>query len=145
MLSVGILIPTCTNWCLPCLPSNYFQRENASTWQAMHWCENICIWVCIGMLQYVACVEGLVLCFMCVHLSGSMCCACVLSGQYPSRSVQGRLAARAHDLWGRGMTENLSGNLQLQLETLELYQSNLNNSAFWKILQRTNPFLLPNE
>lgn len=27
------------------------------------------------------------------------------------------------------MTENLSGNLQLQLETLELYQNNLDNSA----------------
>lgn len=43
------------------------------------------------------------------------------------------------------MTEKWSGNLQLRLETLELYQSNLNNSTLWKMLQTTNPFLVSNE
>lgn len=61
---------------------------------------------------------------LCVRAPGIVGCA----GH--SRDVQGRLAARAHDLrGGRGMTENPSGNLQLQLETLELYQNNLSNSA----------------
>lgn len=62
---------------------------------------------------------------LCVRAPGIVGCA----GH--SRDVQGRLAARAHDLrgGGGGMTENLSGNLQLQLETLELYQNNLSNSA----------------
>lgn len=59
---------------------------------------------------------------LCVCAPGMVCCA----GH--SRDGQARLAARAHDLRG-GMTENLSGNLQLQLETLELYQNNLNNAA----------------
>lgn len=77
--------------------------------------------------------------------SGRMGCACVLLGQHRRRNEQGRLAAKAHDLRGRGITENPSGNLQLQLETLELYQSNLNNSVLCKMLQRTNPFLLSNE
>lgn len=88
-----------------------YMTGSALVWNYLYW------WVCIGTLQCVACVEGLVL-YVCA--SGSMCCACLLSGQYTSRNVQRRLAARAHDLWGRGMTENLSGNLQLQLETLEL-------------------------
>lgn len=61
---------------------------------------------------------------------------CLCTWQYTSRNVQGRL-----DLCRRGVTENPSGNLLLQLKTLELYQSNLSNSALWKMLQRTNPFL----
>lgn len=58
--------------------------------------------LCTSVKRFV--FEGVLVCCTCgrtcalfyVCASGSMCCACVLSGQYARGNVQGRLAARTH-------------------------------------------------
>lgn len=72
------------------------KKKKAGTLQATFMCENSRV---LDQLW----VRGMILlCFLC-------------------RNVQAGLTARAHELRGGGgrMTENPSGNLQLQLETLE--------------------------
>lgn len=103
--------------------------------QALWWCETISLHV--HWYVAVCCKCKRACAFLHVPLEAGV--VPVYCGQYIRGNVQGRLATRACD-FEKEEWQKTSGNLQLQLKTLELYHSNFNNSALWKMQQRTNPF-----
>lgn len=86
MLSVGVLILTCTKQSVPCHPSDPSQSEYISKWQAMHGVE---MFVFASVL---VCWEKISALFH-VCASGSAC-----NGQHTGGNVKGKLAARTQAL-----------------------------------------------